>query len=80
MISPQIAEPAVIAVFFVLLLDRLILDWASPATALFIVNQLLKASRQPARFHMRFISSGALLAAQACLLCGKRATTHHQTG
>jgi transcriptional regulator GlxA family with amidase domain len=44
----------VIDVFFVLLPGALILDWAGPAEALRIANQLLKAQGQSARFRLRF--------------------------
>lgn len=44
-----------IAVFFVLLPDSLILDWAGPAEALRIANQALAAREQPPRFDLRFV-------------------------
>lgn len=47
-------DPGVIDVFFVLLPGGLILDWAGPAEALRIANQLLKAQGKPARFRLRF--------------------------
>lgn len=45
-----------IDVFFVLLPDSLVLDWAGPAEALRIANQALAALGQPARFRLRFVS------------------------
>jgi transcriptional regulator GlxA family with amidase domain len=45
----------VIPVFFLLLPGSLILDWAGPAEAFRIANQLLVASGQPARFGLHYI-------------------------
>jgi transcriptional regulator GlxA family with amidase domain len=44
-----------IPVFFVLLPGSLILDWAGPAEAFRIANQLLAAAGAPPRFELRFI-------------------------
>ena len=41
-----------VRVVFVLLPDSLVLDWAGPAEALRIANQLLVASGRPARFRV----------------------------
>ena len=50
-------EPhGLIDVFFVLLPDSLVLDWAGPAEALRIANQTLQAQGQAARFALRFVS------------------------
>lgn len=145
--KPQAAATAAISVFFVLLPGSLILDWAGPAEAFRIANQLAKANGHPECFWLRFIGpeaqaatsvfiqvngieplprtlpgsswlvligtpgtrvdhqssaarstidwlrglrpghnglrlvticAGALLAARAGLLAGRRATTHHQ--
>lgn len=43
-----------IAVHFVLLPDSLILDWAGPAEALRVANQILIAQGQPAAFRLHF--------------------------
>ena len=144
--SPATAPPA-IHVFFALLPDSLVLDWAGPAEALRMANQALQAQGRPARFVLHFagpaaeaatsvgvalsgleplpealpspawvvlvglpgrridvdtlqaqallhwlrglhlasgrlelvtVCAGALLAAHAGLLAGRRATTHHQ--
>ena len=48
-----------IDVCFLLLPGSLILDWAGPAEALRIANQVLLAQGQPVRFAMRFISPSA---------------------
>jgi transcriptional regulator GlxA family with amidase domain len=53
---PQIN--AAIEVFFVLLPDSLALDWAGPAEALRIANQVLQAQGQSARFVLRFVGPG----------------------
>ncbi|WP_219210121.1 GlxA family transcriptional regulator [Variovorax boronicumulans] len=45
-----------IRVVFVLLPHSLVLDWAGPAEALRIANQLLRAAGQPARFEIAFAS------------------------
>lgn len=45
-----------IRVAFALLPNSLVLDWAGPAEALRIANQLLRASGQPARFVVDFVS------------------------
>lgn len=47
--------PTPIPVFFVLLPDSLILDWAGPAEALRIANRCLRATGQPEAFELRFI-------------------------
>jgi transcriptional regulator GlxA family with amidase domain len=44
-----------IALFFVLLPGSLLLDWAGPAEAFRIANQVLAARGQPARFDLRFV-------------------------
>jgi transcriptional regulator GlxA family with amidase domain len=44
-----------IAVYFVLLPGSLILDWAGPAEAFRIANQVLKADSKPTGFDLRFI-------------------------
>jgi len=46
---------APIEVLFVLLPDSLALDWAGPAEALRIANQVLLAQGQPVRFVLRFV-------------------------
>ncbi|HEY0200383.1 MAG TPA: AraC family transcriptional regulator, partial [Burkholderiaceae bacterium] len=43
-----------IRVVFILLEGSLVLDWAGPAEALRIANQLLQTSGQPARFALEF--------------------------
>jgi len=43
-------------VWFLLLPDSLILDWAGPAEALRIANQVMQQQGQPAPFRLRFIS------------------------
>jgi len=48
--------PAPIHVVFALLPGSLVLDWAGPAEALRIANQVLQAQGQPARFVLRFAS------------------------
>ena len=48
--------PRLIDVYFVLLPDSLILDWAGPAEALRIANQTLLAQGQNARFALHFVS------------------------
>ena len=48
---------APIRVVFVLLANSLVLDWAGPAEALRIANQLLVAAGKPARFAIEFASS-----------------------
>ncbi|VTU34880.1 GlxA family transcriptional regulator [Variovorax sp. PBL-E5] len=50
------SAPTPIRVVFVLLTHSLVLDWAGPAEALRIANQLLLAAGQPARFEMDFAS------------------------
>lgn len=52
----QIAQTAPISVLFALLPDSLVLDWAGPAEALRIANQLLAAQGLPERFKLGFIS------------------------
>ena len=59
MTTPQAASPAVIDVFFVLLSGSLILDWAGPAEALRMANQVLKTAGKPAPFRLRFIGPKA---------------------
>lgn len=44
-----------IRVVFVLLAQSLVLDWAGPAEALRIANQLLRAAGQPERFAIEFV-------------------------
>ncbi|MGH8803418.1 MAG: AraC family transcriptional regulator, partial [Polaromonas sp.] len=46
--------PGLIEVAFILLPDSLVLDWAGPAEALRMANQLLLAQGQAARFALRF--------------------------
>lgn len=46
-------------VYFVLLPGSLLLDWAGPAEALRIANQVLAAAGQPPRFELRFIGGPA---------------------
>ncbi|MDL9998490.1 helix-turn-helix domain-containing protein [Variovorax sp. J22P240] len=53
----RLAGSAPIRVVFALLPHSLILDWAGPAEALRIANQLLVASGRPARFELVFASS-----------------------
>ena len=48
--------PGLIEVAFILLPDSLVLDWAGPAEALRMANQLLLAQGQAARFALRFVS------------------------
>ncbi len=50
---------ATIAVYFVLLPGSLILDWAGPAEAFRIANQVLKADSKSAGFDLRFIGPAA---------------------
>jgi len=50
----RVSDPAPIRVVFALLPDSLILDWAGPAEALRIANQLLVASGHAPRFELRF--------------------------
>ena len=57
--APRDEPAAVIEVFFVLLPGSLILDWAGPAEAFRIANQVLKAGSKPARFRLRFIGPAA---------------------
>lgn len=45
-----------IHVFFALLPDSLVLDWAGPAEALRIANQALRAQGRPERFVLHFVS------------------------
>lgn len=52
-LAPANATP--IHVLFALLPDSLALDWAGPAEALRMANQVLLAQGQPARFVLRFI-------------------------
>ena len=47
---------APIDVFFLLLPDSLVLDWAGPAEALRSANRHLEALGQPARFRLHFVS------------------------
>jgi transcriptional regulator GlxA family with amidase domain len=47
---------APVRVVFVLLPNSLVLDWAGPAEALRIANQLLRAGGQPERFAIEFVS------------------------
>ena len=50
------SAPGLIDVYFVLLPDSLVLDWAGPAEALRITNQALMALGQPPRFQLHFVS------------------------
>ena len=50
---------AAIPVHFLVLPHSLVLDWAGPAEALRIANQLLQAQGQPARFALRYIGPHA---------------------
>ena len=52
----KLSTPPQINVYFVLLPGSLLLDWAGPAEALRIVNQLLNRQGAPARFLMHFVS------------------------
>ena len=52
-------QPAPIEVFFVLLADSLILDWAGPAEALRIANRLLAGAGKQPPFTLRFIGPAA---------------------
>ena len=54
-IESEPARPPV-RVVFVLLPNSLVLDWAGPAEALRIANQLLRASGRPERFVLEFVS------------------------
>ena len=57
--KPQTAVTAAIDVFFVLLPDSLILDWAGPAEAFRIANQVSKANGHAECFRLRFIGPDA---------------------
>ena len=48
--------PGPIDIYFILLPDSLVLDWAGPAEALRIANQALVALNQPPRFRLHFAS------------------------
>jgi transcriptional regulator GlxA family with amidase domain len=48
-----------VTLWFVLLPDSLVLDWAGPAEAFRMANQLLAARGEPARFELRFIGPRA---------------------
>ena len=48
------SSPALIRVVFVLQDNSLVLDWAGPAEALRIANQLLRGAGQPERFKVEF--------------------------
>ena len=50
------SAPGLIDVYFVLLPDSLVLDWAGPAEALRITNQALMALGQLPRFQLHFVS------------------------
>lgn len=50
------SPPLPIHVYFALLPGSLVLDWAGPAEALRIANQLLRAQGQPERFVQHFTS------------------------
>lgn len=52
---PASQQPRRVAVHFVLLPDSLILDWAGPAEALRIANQVLLAQGQEAVFELHFV-------------------------
>jgi transcriptional regulator GlxA family with amidase domain len=65
-----VARPP-IPVFFLLLPGSLILDWAGPAEAFRIANQLLAARREPPRFKLRFIGpQGAPATSVGVAVCG----------
>jgi transcriptional regulator GlxA family with amidase domain len=51
----RLSPPTPIQVLFVLLPGSLILDWAGPAEALRMANQMLRASGQAEAFSLRFI-------------------------
>ena len=48
-------DPQLIRVAFVLLPNGLALDWAGPAEALRIANQMLRSQGQPERFALEFV-------------------------
>lgn len=48
-----------VTLWFVLLPDSLVLDWAGPAEAFRMANQLLGARGEPARFELRFVGPRA---------------------
>lgn len=50
------STPGQIDVYFILLPDSLVLDWAGPAEALRIANQALVALSQSPRFRLHFVS------------------------
>ena len=52
--TPDTPANTPIEVLFVLQQHSLVLDWAGPAEALRIANQLLRAAGQPERFQSRF--------------------------
>jgi transcriptional regulator GlxA family with amidase domain len=54
--DPQQQRQQLIRVIFALLPNSLVLDWAGPAEALRIANQLLAAAGQPPRFELVFAS------------------------
>lgn len=54
-LTPEPRRPRRVAVHFVLLPDSLILDWAGPAEALRIANQVLLAQGQEAVFELHFV-------------------------
>ncbi len=56
MVAPELLADAPIRVVFALLPQSLVLDWAGPAEALRIANQLLVASGRPPRFELVFAS------------------------
>ena len=58
-LTPTTQRPRRVAVHFVLLPDSLILDWAGPAEALRIANQVLLAQGQEAVFELHFVGPSA---------------------
>ncbi len=54
--EPSLTTEPPIHVAFALLPNSLVLDWAGPAEALRIANQLLRANGQPERFVIDFVS------------------------
>jgi transcriptional regulator GlxA family with amidase domain len=62
--------PGLIDVFFVLLPDSLLLDWAGPAEALRMANRALVAQGQPPRFALHFVGpQAAVTASVGAQLC-----------
>lgn len=54
-LTPNTRRPGRVLVHFVLLDDSLILDWAGPAEALRIANQVLQAQGQESVFELHFV-------------------------